>query len=733
MKSIAAVGGHEETPADALTQPTGVTPANNSQHENEKGASQNTFNKSKNTSTGAEMSPLAGHELDIATAPRRNSKKWSQGTITWGEILSWMKKPADHKDCGNYLLGTLNGDERNNKSIVDRCAFTLDADYPQDGFLDRLAARLDGVEWLWHTTASSTPDAPRYRVIVPLAGHVSPEVYRTAVTGLMEDVDVTPQGTKKREFDPSSAEPERYMFKPSEGAPGQFKWDLIPGELLDAQDLITEGGVEERPARCGEASTPVPAPAAGSERDADSIREYLKSAVMGEAMELSMVEVNRNTALNKAAFKLGTYSHYADVVPDVIGEDAVRAALVDACKDNGLTVDDGGINGVLATFESGWEDGAKQPKDIPPPQNRTTQRTPPVDGPLTLDMLTGTDWEPVDLVAVRRGQIKAPEATLMRRVDGAFLLTPGKTYSFSGESGSGKSWLALNTAREVLENGGTVLYLDFESDEKDINARLKALGVPEDYLPRVTYIKPGLMNEFFVDVLVAQTYQFVVIDGVTSALTLSGQSGENLSNSAEAVTRWAASFPDRFANRGGTVVQIDHVVKNGAHGGYASGSQAKRAALTGAAFIIEAQKTFSKGQSGSMHVYLGGNKDRTGNLAHLGLDTKKGLLLADVQVNVNAETGSVRMHLLPTTQDKHGALKEKITTWLADGEPRSQREIRAHVKGKMDTVSQVVKELAASGHVRHETEGYVLVEKFCNWDEFALADLDESEDLGELL
>lgn len=725
MTSI-AVRGHEETPAESLTVSAGVTPAMTSlRSEDEQHES---VTSSKNTSNAAELSSLAGHELDIATAPRRNSEKWSQGTITWGEILSWMQNPADHKECGNYLLGRLKSTGRSNDDLLDRCALTLDADSPKESFLADLDAVLGGYAYVIHTTFKSTLDAPRYRVIVPLAGRISPEDFRRSTRAIHERVG-------QEHFDNAGAKPAQYMFKPSEGAPGLFRWKHFDGKLLDALDFITEDlAVEEESARGGEASTPVPASAAGSERDPDSIRRYLEGAVSSAALELSAVGEYRNNALNDAALKLGHYAHYADVAP-VIEKESVKAALVDACEDNGLTRDyeGGGMHGVLATFEGAWAKGAKQPKDIPPPQNRTTQRTPPVDGPLTLDMLRGTDWEPVDLVAVRRGEIKAPEATMMRRVDGAFLLTPGKTYSFSGESGSGKSWLALNTAREVLGNGDTVLYLDFESDEKDINARLKALGVPEDHLPRVTYIKPGLMNEFFVDVLVAQGYRFVVIDGVTSALTLSGQSGENLSNNAEAVTKWAASFPDRFANRGGTVVQIDHVVKNGSHGGYASGSQAKRAALTGAAFIIEAQKTFSKGQSGSMHVYLGGNKDRTGNLAHLGLETKKGLLLADVQVNVNAETGSVRMHLLPTTQDKHGALKEKITTWLADGEPRSQREIRAHVNAKTATVSEVVKELAASGHVRQETEGYVLGEKFCNWDEFALADLDESEDLGELL
>lgn len=59
MKSIAAVRGHEETPAEALTVSAGVSPDQITQHENEKGATHNTFNMSKNTRDAAEMSAAA--------------------------------------------------------------------------------------------------------------------------------------------------------------------------------------------------------------------------------------------------------------------------------------------------------------------------------------------------------------------------------------------------------------------------------------------------------------------------------------------------------------------------------------------------------------------------------------------------------------------------------------------------------------------------------------------------
>ena len=137
-------------------------------------------------------------ELNIVTAPRRNSYHWEQSTISWDELVTWMIDPAETKESGNYILGTLrettrtHGNttctdlHRNSDAIVTRDALMLDVDYPEDTFLTDLEAV--GVKTLVHTTFSSTPDKPRYRVIIPLSRPVSPFEYETAATDLMERV-----------------------------------------------------------------------------------------------------------------------------------------------------------------------------------------------------------------------------------------------------------------------------------------------------------------------------------------------------------------------------------------------------------------------------------------------------------------------------------------------------------------------------------------------------------------
>lgn len=158
--------------------------------------------------------------LDIVTAPKRNSRHWTQDTITWDELVGWMSSPARVKECGNYMLGVLRpttlihepgadpctGLHRSKAAVVSRSALTLDVDSPSDDFLDRVSEL--GYKYLIHTTFSSTADAPRYRLIIPTDRALLPDEYAMAASVILETLGAD-------SFDPGSIQPERYMFKPS--------------------------------------------------------------------------------------------------------------------------------------------------------------------------------------------------------------------------------------------------------------------------------------------------------------------------------------------------------------------------------------------------------------------------------------------------------------------------------------------------------------------------------------
>lgn len=207
-----------------------------------------------------------------------------------------------------------------------------------------------------------------------------------------------------------------------------------------------------------------------------------------------------------------------------------------------------------------------------------------------------------------------------------------------------------------------------------------------------------------------------MIDGVTESLGLSGLSGDNLTNSNDAVTRWHAELPKRIARvTGAATLQVDHVTKaKDGRGGYAIGGQAKRASITGAAYVIVSRESFGRGRSGSFDLHV--SKDREGFIlgALDGDDTTTGRHVA--RVHVQCESALVELRLqgqAPSTpEDRHEALKGAIMRFLESlpqGDPgASPNMIRLEVTGGNDAKASALKELwaaAVSGMSRSRSPG----------------------------
>lgn len=187
-------------------------------------------------------------EFDLTTAPHRDSRHWLTAKVTWGELREWMESPAKTKACGNYVLGRFARTTVRHKepggTLSDPCtnlhrtkiavelrgAVTLDVDYPRPDFLATVRRELDHAA-LIHTTYSSTPEEPRYRVIVPLSRPVSPDEYHVAAGALMQQLG-------EKQFDLGSVQPERYMFRPSEKKAGYFSYMEMVGEPADVEVLL---------------------------------------------------------------------------------------------------------------------------------------------------------------------------------------------------------------------------------------------------------------------------------------------------------------------------------------------------------------------------------------------------------------------------------------------------------------------------------------------------------------
>lgn len=182
------------------------------------------------------------HKYDIATAPKRTSKHWKPGSVTWAELVHWVENPSvgPEKETGSYVLGKLvptpacpscakaGKDEcltRNNRSIVSRWALTLDSDNPGPDFLQDVELALLGHAYLLHTTHSSAPDAPRYRIIVPAAREMNREEFAHMSQDLMQRIGI-------RNFDVTCDEPERFMFRPAAQEEDWYVKEVHDGEPL---------------------------------------------------------------------------------------------------------------------------------------------------------------------------------------------------------------------------------------------------------------------------------------------------------------------------------------------------------------------------------------------------------------------------------------------------------------------------------------------------------------------
>lgn len=187
----------------------------------------------------------------IVTAPKRDSLHWKPGTVTWGELVEWMGSPAKKKEAGNYLLGTLQPTyrvhdkdhpedrclemHRIKQAVVSRSCITLDVDKADRTFAEAVELAFPYAA-IMHTTYSSAPDEPRYRLIIPADRELLPDEYVIAAKAIMQML-----GTEA--FDPGSSQPERYMFRPAAQKPQWFQWWELEGDPVPVDELLE--GFEE--------------------------------------------------------------------------------------------------------------------------------------------------------------------------------------------------------------------------------------------------------------------------------------------------------------------------------------------------------------------------------------------------------------------------------------------------------------------------------------------------------
>lgn len=306
------------------------------------------------------------------------------------------------------------------------------------------------------------------------------------------------------------------------------------------------------------------------------------------------------------------------------------------------------------------------------------------------------------LTDLANGTYTGPKARFLYRTDGKSLLYPAAVHSISGEPGAGKTWVALLACVQELAAGHNVAFIDFEDNIHPVLARLTNLGASPDQLrAHFRYIRPqNALNPADERALDAEVSNctIVVIDGITEAMTINGLSP----NDNDQVARWLHLMPNRIADLGAAVLQLDHVVKNSENRGrFAIGGQHKLAGITGTAYKAITVKTFAKNLNG--HTKLVIDKDKHGDVGPVGSTA------ADLHVDASDPTGVVRAWLDPAgalpeedPRSRGTALMATVSAFIQDNPGCTGNAIKKGVRGNREAIAVAMDALIREGHVRTE-------------------------------
>lgn len=312
------------------------------------------------------------------------------------------------------------------------------------------------------------------------------------------------------------------------------------------------------------------------------------------------------------------------------------------------------------------------------------------------------DWSPVDLSGALAGH-EPPMPTVLCPSSGPPLFYEGRINSLFGESGTGKTWVALAAIVEAIQAGHNAMLIDLEDTPHGIVARLSALGLSDDQIAQqFDYVAPQTpwsapAREMVAELVAARRHRLIVIDSTGEAMAMGGVKGNN----DDEVASWFRHFPRFLADLGPAVLVIDHIPKaSDAPQNFAIGSQRKLAAPNGAAYRVDAVKVPSKVDNGLLKIVCA--KDRHGNHT-------KGQPAAMVHIDHQID-GSITVALTAPEAMPRGAdgvarptiYMEKVSRAIESTPKMSRRDVVAVVGGKDKYVSEALGILVAEGYVEAE-------------------------------
>lgn len=196
--------------------------------------------------------PMDDMSFPVCTGASRLSKKWKNTNIRWSQLITKTASTkrseetveqyhamnrdgqTEIKDIGGIVCGHLKHDKtsddkalsgrKTKDNILNRSIITLDMDECPEGLnpIEIISEKLPDVEAIAYTTHKHTPQAPRWRVFIPLSEWVTPFYYEGIARWIGNEIGM-------QFLDKTTFQYNRLMYWPSTSIDGEFKFDRVKG------------------------------------------------------------------------------------------------------------------------------------------------------------------------------------------------------------------------------------------------------------------------------------------------------------------------------------------------------------------------------------------------------------------------------------------------------------------------------------------------------------------------
>jgi len=154
------------------------------------------------------------------------------------DFLSWEKTKQDNtKDVGGFVAGWFYYKRRRKEEVYCRSCITLDMDYGVPGILERFKEENKYTCYIY-STHKHTAEQPRLRIIFPLTRPVVEADFAPLSKAIAQSIG-------EKYFDLSCYEANRLMFWPSVACDGEVINELIPGAVLNPEEIMQCAPVPE--------------------------------------------------------------------------------------------------------------------------------------------------------------------------------------------------------------------------------------------------------------------------------------------------------------------------------------------------------------------------------------------------------------------------------------------------------------------------------------------------------